>query len=311
MHASGTLLWSALHTIASVSPWLLSAAIALHLLKIAAEARAWHGIVLHAHDDPPVGFRTTLGAFVGSISANAILPGGVGEAFRVGVVRRRIPGSSVPTIAATIVLETLLELIFAATVIAVVLIGGRSIGHVGLPGGEGGRDPVLFSGLALLSAAVGVVAIRFRRRTVALVRTMARGFAIMRVPRAFAQVFSWKVAAWILRIATVYVFLLAFDLPATLWMALVVIAAQNVAAAVPFSPGNAGLQQAAFAVVLTGTASAATVLGFGIGMQAATVLADLSVGAAAVALVAGGADVRAALSTLRRRPTPGDGPARA
>jgi uncharacterized membrane protein YbhN (UPF0104 family) len=310
MHTIAALFWGALHTLAGVSPWLLIVAGALHLLKIAAEARAWYGIVLHAHDGPPVRFRTILGAFVGSNGASAILPARAGEAFRVSVVRRRVPGSSVATIAATVVLETILELIFAAAVIAVVLVAGPSIGHPGVPA-HAAADPVALFGLACLFAVVGLLAIRFRARRAALARRMARGFAVVRVPRALARVCSWKVAAWTLRIGAVYVFLLAFDLPATLWMALVVIAAQNVAAALPFSPGHAGTQQAALAVALTGTASAATVLGFGVGMQAATLLADLIAGATAVMLVAGRADLRDALSTLRRRP-PGDaGAARA
>jgi uncharacterized membrane protein YbhN (UPF0104 family) len=308
MHA---FLWEALHTLGNVSPWLLTAAIALHLLKIAAEARAWYGIVLHAHDGPPVRFRTTLGAFVGSNGANAILPARVGEAFRVGLLRRRLPGSSVATIAATIVLETFLELAFAAAVIAAVLLAGRSIGHLGVPLHAAKAHPVALITVAGLFATVGPLAIRFRATTTVLARRMARGFAIVRVPRAFAQVFSWKLAAWTLRIGSVYVFLLAFDLPATLWLALVVIAAQNVAAALPFSPGNAGTQQAALAVALTGTASVATVFGFGIGMQAATVLADLLTGAAAVLLVAGGVDLRSALSVLRRRSRADAGSARA
>jgi uncharacterized membrane protein YbhN (UPF0104 family) len=302
MHAITALLSGSLDTLASVSPWLLALAIVLHLLKVAAEARAWHGIVLHAHDGPPVPFRTTLAAFVGSIGVNAILPARVGEAFRVGVVRKRLPGTSVATIAATIVLETILELIFAAAVIAVVLLAGRSIGHVGLPLHAVEAHPVALSVLAGLVAVLALPIVRIPARRNALLRKMVRGFAIVRVPRALAQVFSWKLAAWTLRIATVYVFLLAFALPATLWLALVVIAAQNVAGAVPLSPGNAGTQQAAFAVALAGSASAATVLGFGIGMQAATALADLVVGAAAIVLVAGGTDLRSALATLRRGP---------
>ncbi len=86
------------------------------------------------------------------------------------------------------------------------------------------------------------------------------------------------------------------------------VAAQNVAASLPLLPGNAGTQQAAIGLALAGTAGAASLLGFGVGMQAATAVADVLVGIAAVALVATRADVRAALGTLRvgRRPRPAD-----
>jgi hypothetical protein len=102
----------------------------------------------------------------------------------------------------------------------------------------------------------------------------------------------------------VLAFLLAFHVPATIWTALVVIGAQSVAGAVPLVPGNAGAQQAALAVVLAGTAGAATVVGFGVGMQATTLVADVVAGVGAVVLVAERGDVRAALSTVRGRRPP-------
>jgi uncharacterized membrane protein YbhN (UPF0104 family) len=131
---------------------------------------------------------------------------------------------------------------------------------------------------------------------------MASGFSILRSPRAFAAgVIGWKVVAWGLRIASVYAFLLAFHIPATLWTALVVLAAQVVAGALPLLPGNAGTQQAALIVALSGTASAGAVLGFGVGMQATTAIVDVVVGALALALVAKPVDLRGALAVLRRR----------
>jgi len=100
------------------------------------------------------------------------------------------------------------------------------------------------------------------------------------------RVLTWKLVAWTLRLVCVYAFLLAFHVPAAPWTVLVVVAAQNVAASVPLLPGNAGTQQAAIGVALAGSASVAEVLGFGVGMQAATAITDLVLGAAALGLVA-------------------------
>lgn len=298
------LLEGALRSLLSVSPWLLLVATALHLAKVAVEARAWHGIVEQAHDGPAVPFRTVLAAFVGSIGANAVLPARVGEAFRIGVLRRHMPGSSVATIVATIAVEALIEVVFAAAVVAAALLAGRSIGPIGSPIGAAARNPFALASLLTALTVGGVLAIVFRSGARTLAGKMARGFAVIRVPRALGRVCSWKAAAWTLRIASVVVFLMAFHMPATPWTALIVLAAQNVAAALPITPGNAGTQQAALSVAMAGTASATTVLGFGVGMQAATVLADLVAGAVAIAFVAGGGELRAALTTLRRRRTP-------
>jgi uncharacterized membrane protein YbhN (UPF0104 family) len=131
---------------------------------------------------------------------------------------------------------------------------------------------------------------------------MAQGFSVVRSPRAFVvRVLSWKLVAWAFRLGSVYAFLVAFHVPAAPWTALVVVAAQNVAASVPLLPGNAGTQQAAIGVALAGTASAAALLGFGVGMQAATAVADIVLGAAALVLVASPTDVRTAVATLRPR----------
>jgi len=291
----------ALETIATVSPWLLAVALVLHLLKIGAEARAWHGIVVHAHGRSRVRFRTTLGAFVGAIGANAFLPARVGETFRVGVVRRGIPGSSVATLAATIVLETLLELAFAVAVIMALLVGGRSVGPLGVPAAGILAHPLVLGVLAAVLVGAGTAAVALRDRVARTGRRMAQGFSIVGSPHAFATVCGWKLVAWTLRVVCVLAFLLAFHVPATLWTALIVLGAQSVAGHVPLVPGNDGTQQAALAVVLAGTAGASTVLGFGVGMQATTLLTDVVAGVAAVALVAEGGSFRAALSTIRLR----------
>src|SRR6476659_1459146 len=125
MDALATVLSGAWQSLATVSLGALAIALTLHVAKVAAEARAWHAIVRHAHAASPVGFSTTLGAFVSAIGANALLPARVGEALRVGVVRRRVPGSSVVTITATVVLEPAVALAFGAGVLVTVLLAGR------------------------------------------------------------------------------------------------------------------------------------------------------------------------------------------
>lgn len=298
MHGLAAIAAGAWNSLAAVSLGALAVAVALHLGKLVAEARAWHWIVSHAHNPHDVRFRTTCGAFVGAIGANAVLPARVGEALRVGVVRRRLPGSSV----VTIVLETGIEVAFGAAVIAAVVLGGGSLGAGGwtVPGLV--AHPAILAALTGLAVTGVVLGFLFRGRARTLLSRMAAGFSIARSPRVFvARVLSWKCVAWALRLGSVYAFLLAFQVPAAPWTALVVVAAQSVAASIPLLPGNAGTQQAAIGVALAGSASAASLLGFGVGMQAATAAADLVVGAIALTLVASRRDLGAALATLRFR----------
>lgn len=302
MHAVATLFAAVTGSIAGVSLGALAVALALHVGKLLAEARSWHWILRYAHAGSGLGFRTTLGAFVGAVGANAVLPARVGEAFRVGVVKKRVPGSSVVTIAATIVLETAIEVVFGVAVIVVVMVAGRRLSSASGPVPGMPSSPLVLAAAGAVMVVAGLIAYRFRRQVRTLLRRMGRGFSIVTSPRSFVSgVLSWKLAAWALRLGAVYAFLVAFHVPAAPWTAVVVVAAQNVAGAVPLLPGNAGTQQAAIGLALAGSASAGNVLGFGLGMQASTAVTDIVLGAAALALVAGRDDLRSALRALRPR----------
>lgn len=303
MHVILSLAGNTLDSLGRVSAGALVIALSLHVLKVVAEARSWHAIVRHAYPAADVGFGTTFGGFAGAIGANTVLPARIGEALRLGVLRRRVPGSTTTTIATTIVLEGAVELIFGVAVVATVLLTGRSLGRRGTPLGSlqlvGGHPLVLIAGLITLVGLVVVGALQ-RHRLRAVAARMAQGVAILRAPRAFAcGVLCWKLVAWTLRLAAVYWFLVAFHLSAGLSAVLLVVAAQSAVSLLPISPGNAGTQQAAFMIVLAGSGSAAAVLGFGVGMQAALVVVDLVIGGVAMAFVARRVDPIGLLRTVR------------
>jgi uncharacterized membrane protein YbhN (UPF0104 family) len=290
----------AFSTVAGASLGFLALAIGLHLGKVAAEARAWHGIVRHAHPGDRVAFGTTLGAFAGATGANAVLPARIGEALKLGIVRRRLPGSTVPTVAGTIVLATVIEMAFALAVILAVLLSGRSVGHIGTPMTLLRSQPLAPMILGLCLLAIGIVGFRFRRRLAGAGIAVARGMSIVRSPGHLLRgVLGWKALAWTLRFAAVYCFLHAFHLGGGLWVVILVVAAQDLAGLVPLSPGSAGTQQAALALALGATVGTSAIIGFGVGMQVATGLADVAAGVVAVAFVSSWSDLRA----LLRRPS--------
>lgn len=302
MHAILALALGATHTLAGASFRALAIGIALHLGKVVVEARSWHGIVRHAHPESHLRFRTTLGAFAGAIGANAVLPARVGEALRLGIVRRRLPGSTVATIAGTMVLETAIEIVFGIVVIVIVLLSGRSVGHIGTPATLVHSHPMMLPAVGVVALAVVIFGLASRRRVMRAAAAIGRGMSVMRAPRALLRgVMIWKLLAWTLRFAAVYFFLIAFHVGGGLWVILLVVAAQNLAGLLPLAPGSAGTQQAALALALAGTVATSAIVGFGVGMQGATALADVAVGVVAVALVSSWSDVRAALRPAQRR----------
>ncbi len=288
MSALTSIVTHALHTIAHVSPWALAAALVAHLVKVVVEARSWHEIVAHTYPEQGrVAFRTTFAGFAAAIGANAVLPARVGEALRVGIVRRRVSDSSIAALSASIALETLIEVFFGVIVILVWVVSGGP-----LPALRSSHllpllhNPLVLIGIGLATIAVALAIRRYRGALRIAAAHWWNGFSILKSPGVFVRrVLGWKVVAWLLRLVTVMAFLAAFHLPASPVIALAVLAGQTVAGAIPLLPGNAGTQQAAIAVTLAGTADLATLVGFGVGMQAALTLADVVLGLVAVALV--------------------------
>ncbi len=290
------------HTLAGASLVALAIAVALHLAKVAAEARSWHGIVSHAYPETDVRFRTTYGAFAGAIGANAVLPARVGEALRLGIVRGRVPGSTVATIAGTVVLEAVIEAAFGVAVVVAVLVAGRPIGHLGSPTAVLASHPAAIVIAGAGAAVLAAIGWALRRRLSGIATALAHGMSIVRSPGPLLRtVLVWKVVAWTLRLAAVYAFLLAFHVGGGLWIVLVVVAAQNLAGLLPLAPGSAGTQQAALAVALAGTVSLGAIVGFGVGFQVATGLSDLVAGAVAVALLSSWSSVGEAIRPSLRK----------
>jgi len=279
--------WRSLSAVALVP---LAVGVALHLVKVAAEARSWHGVLSHAGAKPArMPFRPVLGAFVASIGAGAVLPAKLADVVRVGLLRRHATAPGIAAISGTIVLEAVLETLFGIAIVGWWIVAGARGGTAGahLPAITG-APTLLAAGAVGLGLAV-VAGIAGRGRIGAATRRFASGFGVLRHPLGFARgVLGWKLVAWALRFGSVAAFLLAFGLPATPGTVAAVIAAQSVAGLLPLTPGNAGTQQAAIGVALAGVAAASAGVAFGVGMQAATAVVDVLIGAAALPLVATG-----------------------
>jgi uncharacterized membrane protein YbhN (UPF0104 family) len=290
-----------LDRVGAVSLLPFAVALTLHFAKLGALGRAWHNIVRAAYPADRVGFREALAAFLAGVGVGAFVPSRVGELVRLGLLRGRLASATFPGLLSTLLAEQVFEVILKALVIAVAVgVGFRA----GVPGSAFIRGPVAHHPLAATLAGAGAalsagwLAMRLRARIRPFFVEARRGLAVFAHPTRYLRtVASWQALAWALRLGSAYWFLVAFHVPATLGAALLVVAVQLLAAVVPVTPGGAGPQQAMLVVALSASATA-TVLGFGIGMQAATVLCDLVLGAASLIFLTG--SVRWRRLALRR-----------
>jgi uncharacterized membrane protein YbhN (UPF0104 family) len=112
---------------------------------------------------------------------------------------------------------------------------------------------------------------------------VAEGFAILRPPgRYVREVVPWQGLDWGFRLTTVYLLLLAFDVPASVHNALLVQVAQSLSTILPLTPAGIGTEQALLAYVFAGIAPAVDVLSFSVGMKLVIVAVNLAVGFGAI-----------------------------
>jgi len=271
----------------------LGVAVCLHLAKMGARTRAWRNILAAAHPAENVRWRSAFGAYAAGAAVNAILPARGGDVLKLFLIKRRIPGSRYPTLAATLVVDTLFDFVLSGALFVWalqqnVLPGIDVLGSLrAIDWSWAQRNPhtaVIVAGAVV--AVLVVLGLLLRRRVEGLAHQLRAGGAILAEPlRYLRSVAALQALDWVLRISTIFFLLRAFGLPATLHNALLVQVAQSLSTLVPLTPGGIGTEQGLVVYVFTGKASAASVLGFSVGMKVTLLATNVVVGFAAIALM--------------------------
>lgn len=274
----------------AISFGAVALALLCHLGKIGARTRAWRNIVAAAYPDTVVRWRAVLGAYVAGVGVNAILPARGGDVLKLYLVKHRVEGSTYPTLAATLLVETLLDFVVAALLVVWALSTGVLPGLEVLPSLPQ-VDWLWLFGHPRLAAVVAAVALVLgfagglwaARRVESFKRRVAQGFAVLRPPRRYLRVVvPWQALDWAFRLGTVYFFLRAFGLHADLENALRVQVTQSLSTILPLTPGGIGTEQALLVYVFRGDAPTATLLSFSVGMKAVLTVANVLLGFAAI-----------------------------
>jgi uncharacterized membrane protein YbhN (UPF0104 family) len=301
--------------IAAVSWGALALAVALHVLKLVLRVRAWQNILAASYPGTRVPYWGIFGAYVAGVGVNSIAPARGGDLAKLYLAKRRVSGSTYPTLGSSLIVETLFDFFVAAGIIAWAIVLGVLPGVPDLP-----RIPAFdwrfvvqhpaiaaFLGGVLLFGAL-LLAGWASRHVFALRAKLAQGFAALHDRRAFLRgVVSWQAASWVARIASVWFFLEAFHIAATAETVVAVLAVQSLSTLLPFTPGGAGTQQAVLVFALGGMASASSILSFSVGMQLATVIANVVLGFGAIAIMLRTLSWRRHVEAERGLSTP-DGP---
>lgn len=288
--------------LASVHWQFIALAVVCHLLKLFCVSRSWRNILVGAYPEARVSTRSVFGAYVAGVGINSILPARTGDAVKLYLAKQRIEGSTYTTLTSTLVVQTIFDFSLATILFVWAATTGVLPGLDLLPDlpsfdfswiFDHPRLAAILGGVLLIVA--GILGQWIADHVRSFRERVARGFAILREPRVYARrVVTWQAADWTLRLVTVYFFLRAFDLGATLHNVLLVQVTQSLSTIFPFTPSGAGTEQALIVYALRGDAPTAALLSFAVGMKLTLIAVNAAVGFSAVALM---------LRTLRvRRP---------
>jgi uncharacterized membrane protein YbhN (UPF0104 family) len=281
--------------LASVDLRPLALAALCHLLKLCCTSRAWRNVIAAAYPDTRVRWRPILGAYVAGVGVNAVVPARAGDAVRVYLAHRAVPGSTYTTLVSTFVVMAIVDsgmaLVFFAYALTLGVLPGLSV-LPRLPGFDFGwliDNPRGAAGILFVLVIAGLaLAIWLRPRIEDFRARVGQAVAVLRTPaRYFRTVVLWQLADWSLRLVTIWFFLDAFDVEQSVRNVLLVQVTQSLATLVPISPGGVGTEQAFLAYVFRGQVPQATLLAFSVGMKITLTAINVAAGALALLLTLG------------------------
>lgn len=258
----------------------LLAALVLQLGSLGFRSVVWRNVLAAAYPDRHVPIASVAGSYAVGVALNAFIPARGGEVAKLALVRTRIHGSTVSTVAATLSVVLLID----AAVGAVLLFSLAALGVAPIPALPSiGFLPIL-AGAALL--AVGFVAFRFCPRPAkSFLSHVAQGAAVLRTPgRYLRTVAPFQLLAWSCRIGVAFFVLYAFGIHAGIASAALVVVLNGLSTAVPV-PGGVGTQQVLAAYALRGLVPLAGAVSFSVGLQVGVTAVNTLVGLTALMLM--------------------------
>jgi glycosyltransferase 2 family protein len=284
------------HHLAAVQWPALGIALALHVSKLLFRALAWRNILRASYPEQRIPLRTVFGAYMAGVGINSIAPARGGDVVKLVLVKKKVPDTRYPTLASTLIVETVFDFFVASAL----MIWALSIGvlpthqvYSRLPSVDWrfflDHYEATLVGITVLALA-GVVVMFWARSRVTRFRERVRlGFAILRDPVRFVrQVLLWQAVSWFLRIAALFFFLKAFQVEATIHNALLVQVVESLATLFPATPGGAGTKQGLLIYLFKGKAISRTLLlSFSVGMNIAIVICNVVLGFAAILIMTG------------------------
>jgi glycosyltransferase 2 family protein len=256
-------------------------------------ARASFNVIRAAYPDERFEFKRIWGAYFAGYGFNSVVPARGGDVIRLFLTKSSVPNSSYPAVGASFAVEMIFDACMGVLILSFAFTQGafpKPPDFSKLPA----FDLAFFAShpqfalfvLTVLGVAVLVGFAVLSARVRAFWARVRQGLTILNDrDRYLRQVFLVQLAGWVFRFTAFWFLLEAFNVGGSVKNVLLVLGVNAVAAAVPFTPGGAGVQQALLVKVFSGTAAGATVTAYSVGQQIAIAAFTFAVGFAAIVFI--------------------------
>jgi uncharacterized membrane protein YbhN (UPF0104 family) len=288
-------------SLAAVQWGALAFALLLHFAHMLCRSRGWFNTLRAAYPHEPVRWRRIAGAYVAGVGVNSILPARAGDVTKIYLAKQSVPGSSYPAVTSSFLVDSVFDTPVGLLVLLYAITAGGLPSLDLLPSLPAfdiafwADHPrfllfvltALTIGLLVLFAILSVRAVVFWRR-------IKQGVVILTdFGRYLREVASWMAAGWVLRFATFWFFLEAFNVGGSVQNVLFMMGVQAVSTLTPFTPGGAGAQQALMVYAFRDVAARPTVLAYSVGQQIAMAVFNVLVALVVIFLMARTLSIRA------------------
>ena len=256
-------------------------------------SRASFHILRAAYPDERFEWRQIWGAYFAGYGFNSVIPARGGDVVRLFLTKSAVPNASYPAVAATFAVEAIFDVMMGTLILTFAFTQGvfpKPPDFSDLPAfdlaflAEHPRFTLFLITFLAVASLVAIAMLSLRVK--AFWARVRQGFTILNDRRRFVrEVLAVQFSGWLLRFTAFWFLLEAFNVGGSVKNVLLVLGVQAVAAAVPFTPGGAGVQQALLAKVFAGSAAGATVASYSVGQQVAIAATTFAVGFASLVFI--------------------------
>ena len=276
--------------LAAVHWGALVIALAFFTLYLSLRARASFNILRAAYPTETFRYKDIWAAYIAGYGFNSVIPARGGDVIRLFLTKTSVPHSSYPAVAASFFVENVFDLTVAVFILTFAFTQGvfpkppdfANLGAFDLSFFAQHPKFALFTITALgvlFLAGVAILSARVR----AFWARVRQGLTILFDRRRYLRE-AWLVqfCGYLCRFTAFWFLLEAFNIGGSVQNVLLVLGVNAVAAAVPFTPGGAGVQQALLLKVFNDNPHVAA---YSVGQQIAIAVWTFTVGFVAIAIV--------------------------